>query len=188
MTIESSSNSANQNPETLKEEGLALFRQGARDEALVVFESAAQAYSLEGDKEGEAEMYNNMGVIYRLKREWPSALEALNKASNGFLAAEDDVRRAQVLGNVGDLNASRREYDAAARAYSESSELFASEKEGDMQGQVLRAFSLMRLRQRRMIESVDLMAMSISVRTRPSIAQRLFYYLLQIARRLFGTS
>ncbi len=177
----------NQSPDSMKEEGLDLFRRGARDEALSVFAKAAEAYSLEGDAAGEAEMLNNMGVIYRLNRDWSAALNALNDAEVGFREAGDDRRRAQVMGNTGDLCASMRTYDDAAGYYSEASELLASAGEGDMQGQVLRAFSLMRMRQRRWIEAIDLMASSINVRNHPSFAQRLLHVLLQFARKLLGT-
>lgn len=178
---------SNQSPDSLKEEGLDLFRRGARDEALSVFGKAAEAYSQEGNTTGEAEMRNNMGVIYRLKRDWPAALNALNGAEAGFREVGDSRRRAQVLGNSGDLSASMRNYEDAAGYYSEASKLFASTGEGDMQGQVLRAFSLMRMRQRRWIEAIDLMAMSISVRNHPSFAQRLLHGLLQFTRKLLGT-
>jgi tetratricopeptide (TPR) repeat protein len=177
----------NQSPTALKEEGLDLFHRGERDEALDVFEKAAQAYAGEGDKAGEAEMRNNMGVIYRFKREWPQALDALRDAETGFREAGDRKRQGQVMGNTGDLCASMRKYDEAAKAYSESSELLAAEGEGDLQGQVLRAYSLMRLRQRRWIEAIDLMAFSIDVRDHPSVSQRLLSYLLQFARKLLGT-
>jgi tetratricopeptide (TPR) repeat protein len=177
----------NLSPESIKEEGLDHFRQGARDEALSAFAKAAEAYSLEGDAAREAEMRNNMGVIYRLNRDWPAALIAFDAAEDGFQEAGDDRRRAQVIGNTGDLCASMRNYEDAAGHYSEASELLASAGEGDMQGQVLRAYSLMRLRQRRWIEAIDLMALSINVRNHPSFAQRLLQVLLQFARKLLGT-
>jgi tetratricopeptide (TPR) repeat protein len=187
MTADSEYSPADLNPDFLKEEGLTHFKQGARDEAISSFERAAEAYSIAGDSAGNAEMYNNIGVVYRLQRKWSDAIEALTQAEAGFKTAGDDLRRAQVLGNLGDLSASMRKNEDAARYYSESSELFSIVGEGDMQGQVLRAFSLMRLKQRKWIESIDLMAMSVEVRKHPSPGQRMFYYLLQFARKLLGT-
>jgi tetratricopeptide (TPR) repeat protein len=187
MTPESSNSSAELNPDLLKEEGLDLFQKGARDEALSVFEQAANAFSLAGDRAGEAEMYNNIGVIYRLQKKWSESIEALVRAETGFKEAGDDLRRAQVLGNLGDLSSSMGQHEDAARYYSESSELFSSVGEGDLQGQVLRAFSLMRLKQRRWIESIDLMSLSVEVRAHPSTGQKMLYYLLQIARKLLRT-
>lgn len=187
MNSDSAVTQDNLGPDSMKEEGLDLFRRGARDEALSTFAKAAEAYSLEGDAAGEAEMRNNMGVIYRLNRDWPAALNALNSAEDGFREAGNDKRRAQVMGNTGDLCASMRNYEDAAGYYSEASELLASTGEGDLQGQVLRAYSLMRMRQRRWIEAIDLMALSISARNHPSFAQRLLNVLLQFARKLLGT-
>ena len=187
MNAEQSEPMESISPDSLKEEGLRLFNQGDREGALAAFEKAAQAYHDGDDAAGEAEMNNNVGVIYRFKRDWPAALEALQRAEAGFKEAGDRKRQGQVMGNMGDLNASMGEYETAARSYSRSSELLAAAGEGDLQGQVLRAYSLMRLRQRRWIEAIDLMALSIDVRKRPSFGQRIFYQLLQFARRLLGT-
>ncbi|MFN2190338.1 MAG: hypothetical protein ACK2T3_16370, partial [Candidatus Promineifilaceae bacterium] len=96
-------------------------------------------------------------------------------------------RQGQVLGNLGDLDASMGYQEKAAISYSHSSELLSKAGEGDLQGAVLRAYSLMRLRQRRWIEAIDLMALSIEVRKNPSFFQKIFYYLLQFVRRLLGT-
>jgi tetratricopeptide (TPR) repeat protein len=177
----------NPSPDSLKEEGLDLFRRGDRDQALSVFDQAADAYAREDDAAGEAEMRNNMGVIYRLNRNWEAALKALSKAETGFREAGDDKRRGQVMGNTGDLYASMHNYDDAAGYYSEASEILAGAGEGDLQGEVLRAYSLMRLRQRRWIEAIDLMSLSISVRNHPSFGQRMLRVLLQFARKLLGT-
>ena len=187
MNAEESPSNEYHSPDELKEQGLELFRKGDRDGALTKFDQAAEAYLTDGNHAGAAEMRNNIGVIYRLNRNWPAALEALKEADAGFQEVGDNKRRAQVLGNTGDLSASMRDYESAASYYSESSELFAAEGEGDLQGQTLRAFSLMRMRQRRWIEAIDLMAVSIEVRTHPSVGQRLLYYLLQFGRRLLGT-
>jgi tetratricopeptide (TPR) repeat protein len=174
-------------PDSMKEEGLRLFNQGDRDGAVAVFTEAAQAYQDIGDKAGEAEMHNNLGVIYRLNRNWLAALEELQAAEKDFEEAGDLKRQGQVLGNLGDLDASMGYQEKAAISYSHSSELLAKAGEGDLQGAVLRAYSLMRLRQRRWIEAIDLMALSIEVRKNPSFFQKIFYYLLQFVRRLLGT-
>jgi tetratricopeptide (TPR) repeat protein len=188
MKTESSSEPSGQNPDALKDAGLAQFKQGERDEALSTFEKAAAAYSRVGNTAGEAEMQNNIGVIYRMKRDWAGAISALKQAEAGFAAIDDDMRQAQVLGNIGDLYAATHDYHEAAKYYSDSSELFASIGRVRMQADVLRAFSLMRLRQRRWNESIDLMALSIEVRPDASIAHRILYLLLQSARKLLRSA
>lgn len=188
MNNDSNSELPGQDPDALKEAGLLQFRRGDREEALSTFEKAAAAYSGVGDSAGEAEMHNNIGVIYRMKRDWPAAIHALKKAEAGFAAIDDDLHQAQVSGNMGDLYAATHDYDEAANYYSDSSELFASIGRGRMQADVLRAFSLMRLRQRRWIESIDLMALSINVRPDPSLAHRILYLLLQSARKLLRSA
>ena len=89
----------------LKEAGLALFRQGQRQEAIARFEEAAASYAAAGDKTGEGEALNNIGVIRRLERDWPAAQEAFQRAQTLFAETGDQARQAQVTGNLGDLYA-----------------------------------------------------------------------------------
>lgn len=170
--------------DVLKEEGLALFSKGEPIGALARFEEAAEAYGVAGDAAGKAEMYNNIGVIYRLRRDWPAALSALSQAEKGFAELNDAQRRAQVLGNLGDVYASSGERDRAARYYSDSAELFAAVGDGDKQAQVLRAYSLMRLRQRQWLEAMDLMAKSLDARPRKNLFQHLFHRAIRFALKL----
>lgn len=172
------------NPDALKEEGLALFSKGEPIGAMVRFEKAAEAYGAAGDAAGQAEMYNNIGVIYRLRRDWPAAVSALGQAEKGFAELNDDQRRAQVLGNLGDVYASSGERDLAVRYYGDSVELFAVVGDGDKQSQVLRAYSLMRLRQRQWLEAMELMAKSLEARPRKNLFQHLFYRAIRFALKL----
>lgn len=171
-------------PKTLKEEGLALYREGARKEALKRFEMAADAYALEGDAAGEAEMRNNMGVVFRSQRNWPAAVGALEQAEAGFAELGDDGQRAQVLGNLGDVYASNGERHKAAVQYGRSAELLAAVGDYERQSQILRAMSLMRLRQRHWIAAMDLMAQSLQVRPTRNILQWLFYIMLRFTLNL----
>ena len=109
------------NPKILKEEGMAFFKQGARDEALVHFQKAAEGFGEQEDYLNQAEMFNNIGVIYRVNRQWQPAEDALLKAETAFAELGDDVKRAQVLGNLGDLNVRRKEFERAKNYYSASS-------------------------------------------------------------------
>jgi tetratricopeptide (TPR) repeat protein len=170
--------------EYLKEDGLRLFQQGARAEALERFEMAAAAYSQQGDAAGQAEMRNNIGVLYRSQRNWPAALNSLRQAEEGFASLGADGRRAQVLGNLGDVYASKGDRVQAAREYSRAAELLAAVGDYERQSLVLRAMSLMRLRQRRWMEAIDLMAQSLRVRRRRNFLQWLFYIMLRFAIRL----
>lgn len=172
-------------PDDLKEKGLSLVREGQLDEALACFEAAAEAHAADSNKAGQAEMHNNIGVIYRMQRNWTAAEESLLRAESGFRALDDNLRRAQVLGNLGDVYASKHENTAAARYYSDASEQFAKVGDGEQQYRVLRTFSIMRIRQRNWQEAIDLMSRALEARPRRSFIQQLTYPLLRLARRLW---
>jgi tetratricopeptide (TPR) repeat protein len=170
----------------LKEEGLALFRQGRRADAISRFEEAAASYAGAGDSVGEGEALNNLGVIRRLEREWGAAEEAFRRAATLFQEAGDRVREGQVLGNIGDLYAYQGKGDEAGSYYSDAAEIMASAGDREKQAQLLRALSLLRLRQRRMVEAIDLMGQSLDVRPQLSLPNRLFRSLIHFLLRVMG--
>ena len=174
------------NPQQLKEQGQALFQRGVYDEALAVFEQAAAEFAGQDDAVGQGEMLNNMGVIYRVKREWDTAVTTLNQAQSLFQQAGDVNRQAQTLGNLADLYAARKRPDDAARSYSQAAALFAQTGDGDKQSQVLRALSLLRLRQGRWLEAMMRMEESLTAVPRLGPGRWFFRWLLRFALGLFG--
>ncbi len=174
------------NPKILKEEGMARFKQGARDEALVHFQKAAEGFGEQEDYLNQAEMFNNIGVIYRVNRQWQPAEDALLKAETAFAELGDDVKRAQVLGNLGDLNVRRKEFERAENYYSTSSELFASTGTYDMQADVLRALCILHIKRRNWWEAVDSLNNSLKARPKPSVLQRLLSWFLRFALRILS--
>jgi tetratricopeptide (TPR) repeat protein len=172
--------------DTLKEEGLNLFRRGMHDEALAKFEAAAASYAEDEDALGQGEMLNNIGVVQRVRQNWPAAEAAFHEALSKFEEAGDDNRRAQVLGNLGDLHAFQGEREEAAKHYSDGAELMAKTGDRQKQAQLLRALSLLRLRQRRVVEALFLMEESLSTRPRLNPFQRFFRFLLRLALKLAG--
>lgn len=171
-------------PEAIKEEGLRFFNEGNRKQALALFQDAAEAFAAEGDVLNQAEMFNNMGVIYRMDRKWQKAEDSLMKAKSLFSELRDDVRLAQVLGNLGDLKARQRKFGEAEQFYSESSVLLKASGQYQKQADVLRALSIMQIRQRSWWAAVDTLNKSLKVRPHPSLLQRLLSAFLGLALRL----
>jgi tetratricopeptide (TPR) repeat protein len=172
----------------LKEAGLVLFRQGQRREAIERFEEAAASYAEAGDKVGEGEAYNNIGVIRRVEREWEQAAAAFARAATLFQEAGDRVREGQVLGNLGDLHAYQGEREETGRYYSDAAAIMAEAGDPEKQAQLLRALSLLRLRQRRVVEAIMLMGQSLEVRPHLSLPQRLFRGLINFMLSVMGRS
>jgi tetratricopeptide (TPR) repeat protein len=174
----------------LKQQGLMQFRHRSYGEAVATFGAAADAYAQAGEEAKRLEMLNNIGVTERMQRQWGASLQSLEQARQGFAALEQRVQEAQVLANIGDVYADQRDREQAARYYSDSAAQFAgaavSSEERWMHSQVLRALSLLRLRQRRWIEAMDLMRQSLEARPRLGPHGWLFRAMLRLVFRLFG--
>jgi tetratricopeptide (TPR) repeat protein len=170
----------------LKAQGLALFQQGKKDEALAVFETAVTAYTHEGNEDGRAEMLNNIGVIQRVKGNPQAAITAFIEAGEIFSQRGDTDRQAQTLANLADLYAFTKHQEEAARCYSEATALFAQINQREKQSQVLRTYSLMRLRQGQWLEAMMRMEESLSVKTHLGPFRWLYRGLLRFALRLIG--
>lgn len=172
--------------EQLKAQGLQLFQQKQLDEALQVFETAANAYTNEHNDNGRAEMLNNIGVIQRMKGKPQAAITTLTEAGALFAQLGDTDKEAQTLGNLADIYAMSRQQDDAARCYSQAAALFAKIGARDKQSQVLRAYSLMRLRQGQWLDAMMRMEESLSVKPRLGLFRWLYRGMLRFALGLFG--
>ena len=173
-------------PESLKDEGLRQFQRGDYDAALATFDTAVSAFAAADNPTGQAEMYNNIGVIHRLRGHHEDALRAFDNAQTCCAATNDDNRRAQVLGNMGDLYKDQGDREQAARCYSDAAALFAQTGDRDKQSQVLRAFSLMRMRQGKWYEAMLRMKESLTVKPNRGLFGGMFLAMLRFALKLFG--
>ncbi|MCL4262007.1 MAG: tetratricopeptide repeat protein [Anaerolineae bacterium] len=170
----------------LKAQGLALFQEGKKNEALIVFETAVAAYTQEGNEDGRAEMLNNIGVIQRVKGNNQAAIAALSEAGEIFSQLGNTDKQAQTLANLADLYAFNKQQDQAARCYSEAAALFAQLNQRDKQSQVLRTYSLMRLKQGQWLEAMLRMEESLSIKPRPGPLRWFYRALLRFALGLMG--
>lgn len=174
--------------ENLKEEGLRKFQRGDYDGALTTFATAVTAYAATNNHTGQAEMYNNIGVIHRLRGQHEPALQAFQNAQTHCVAVGDDNRRAQILGNLGDLYNAQGDRDKAARSYSDAAALFAQTNDRHKQSQVLRALSLMRIRQGQWVEAMMRMEESLTVNPHRGFFGGIFLGLTRFALKLFGVN
>jgi tetratricopeptide (TPR) repeat protein len=175
----------------LKQQGLALFAKGDYKAAFAAFEAAADAYGEADDLFGQAEMLNNLGVLYRMRRDWMAALKHLTEARTIFADIENVYFEAQVWANLGDLHANQKQLDKAAMAYSQASALFGQLPNPDEDlrwkwGQALRAMSLIRLRQRRIMQAIAVMEQSLNARGSLDPFAWLFRAMLRLALQLMG--
>ncbi|PID87228.1 MAG: hypothetical protein CSA11_06880 [Chloroflexi bacterium] len=173
-------------PDGLKEEGLQQFQRGELDNAVATFETAVSAYAAAQNPVGQAEMLNNIGVIQRMKGNNEEALAALSTADTLCQQAEDINRRGQILGNLGDLYVNLKNQEAAAQYYSDAAELFAQCGDPQKQSRVLKALSLMRLRQGQWLPAIMHMESSLIVKPRRGLFDSIFLGMIRFASNLLG--
>jgi tetratricopeptide (TPR) repeat protein len=172
--------------EEAKAAGLRYFQQKQHKAALEQFAIAEKAFAATGNGHGRAEMLNNIGVIYRMQRRYVDAQGVLETAVALFAAAGDSVRQGMTLGNIGDLLAAQKKREEAARAYSDAAELFARANAPVGQSRVLRALSLLRLRQGQFLAAMVHMEQSLRVKPRRGPLGWLFLQMLRLALGILG--
>lgn len=172
--------------DAFKEQGLQHFRQKSYEAAVAAFETAVSHYAAQNEIDNQAEMLNNIGVIKRLQKKHEAAAAALVQAADLFAQAGDKRRQGQAIGNLGDVFAAQRDRLAAARSYSEAAALLAQAQAPAEHSQVLRALSLLYLRQGRWFDAIYQMNDSLRIKPRKGVGEWLLSGLLRLAVRLIG--
>ncbi len=170
----------------LKDIGLKQFQQGQYAQAVETFTTAVSAYGDIGDENGRAEMLNNIGVTQRTRKKNQEAIAAFNKALTIFQEQEDLHKLAQTQANLADLYQFSKKQDDAAKYYSEAAATFSQLGDKQKQSQVLRAYSLMRMRQGQWVEALMRMEESLSVKPRLGPLRWIFRGVLRFALGLMG--
>ncbi len=173
-------------PQTLQEEGLRHYQQGALDEAIACFSKAHSLYLERGDRHSAAKVLNNLGVIYYQQRRWSEAAEALEEAHQTFVAVKDENGQAQALGNLGSLYRAGGQLEKAAQRFKDAISLFHRLGDGQAESVTWRALSAVRLRQRRWLEAILAYDSSLTCLKRLSLGQHLLHLLLALPLRLFS--
>ena len=164
--------------------GLRLFQQGKLPEAAAQLQAAAAAYASEPLHRYET--LNDLGVVYRVQRNWAAAAAALEEAAAGFALAGDVGRQGVALANKGDVYAAQRQRQQAEACYSQAAALLAQAGDRVRQSQTLRAWSLHHLRWGHWWAAITLMEQSLSLRRRLGVGGWLLRGLLRLALRLLS--
>lgn len=170
--------------EDIKSEGIRLFQKGDLEAALVQFKTAVAQSQQENDSLAEAQLQNNIGVVYRFQKNYPAAQIALEQAISLYKSHQDVKGLGQAYGNMGDLLARQRKKEEAAHYYILSANTLEDAQAYFEQSQVLRALSLHYLRQGRWIESMIRMEESLTQKPRLGIKGWVWQKVLRFALRL----
>ncbi len=172
--------------QALKAEGLRLFDEGLYEEAATMFGQAREMFAAEGDEIEVAEMVNNLGMIYRMQREWDEAIVTLDEARAAFAHLGDHNREAQTLGNLGGLYASRGERDKAQQCLRQAADIFAELGDVQRQGETLQALGVQMWKTGD--RSAGLAAFETGLQTlqKPTVSQKALRGLFSFRNRLLG--
>jgi tetratricopeptide (TPR) repeat protein len=129
----------------LHNEGVALFRKGEPEAALEKLQ-AALSYA-ENNPHQQAEIFNDLGVVYRELEDYEMAHDALDQALEQFSALSDQKGQAQTWGNRGAILEAEEEYEDAVAAYKRSAKMLEGIGEDEMAMYVWQAISRLRTSQ-----------------------------------------
>lgn len=172
--------------DALKAAGMEAVQRKAWDTAVEKFDAARQLFAAEGNKAGEAEMWNNLGVVYRRQYYHDEAHNASENAIQLFKQLNLKREQGQALGNLADLYVAKKQPKQVVASYLQSEQLLKEAKAHDERSQILRALSLYQLRRGHWLESIRWMEGSLSAKPRIGPSDWLFRMLLRFALNLLG--
>lgn len=111
----------------LYEHGYKQVDRGELKEALITFDRALQKVRFEGDRQLEAVILNEIGIVYRHLGNYPQAGHFLNEALTISQNINDRQGISQTLMNLGALYYSQANYPAALDIYQQAMEVLPAE-------------------------------------------------------------
>jgi len=165
---------------SLKEQGIRMFRFGEYEEATEIFQDAYALYEELGDDRGRAEMLNNLGAVHTQEEQWDKATQAFNDAMAAFESLEDLDGQAQTLGNLGTMYRYRGDTEAAVQHLKQAADLFHETGDRGKEAATLRLLSRIRLGQARWLEALHFYDLGLACAQPPGIKERLLRRLLQV--------
>jgi len=148
--------------ESLKEEGLRLYRQGDYEAAASVFMEAESLFAEAGDLRGQGESLNNLGVLHLRAQRWEEAEKAFEGAKERFISAEDKIGLAQAFGNLGELFRRRGQREEAVDSLKEAANLLREAGEQEKAAKTLELICRIRLEERRWLEALHFYDLSLA--------------------------
>jgi tetratricopeptide (TPR) repeat protein len=166
-------------PDQIAEQGKQAFINKDFDEAIKLFNQAAEGYVLSHEALMTAEMQNNMSVaLLQAGRPQESLTAALN-TDQVFADAKDLKRQGMALGNQAAALEALKRYDEAIEKYDLAAQLFSQIGEGDLRALVMKSSAAIKLKTGRVTDSAFKMMGSLDAKDHPSIFERILKFFLR---------
>ncbi len=173
-----------QSVKKLHEQGIKLFRQGKLDEAL---DKLNEAVVVAGDDTRRiAEIYNDLGVVYRQQEDFTAAHQALDEAMERFGALADEKGQAQVWGNRAAVYEAEGLLEEAVETYKQSAQMLETVGESEMAMYVWQAVSRLRLKQKQYIAAIGAYEEGVDNMPDKSFKKKVLSRLLRAPGSLLG--
>lgn len=168
----------------LHEAGVSLFRSGQTEEAL---QKLTEALALAPDNSRrQAEIYNDLGVVWRELEDYEAAHQALDQAMDIFTALDDKKGQAQTWGNRGALLEAEEMLEEAVEAYKQSAAMLQELGESEMAMYVWQAISRLRTRQGQYIAAIGAYEEGVDNMPKGSFKRKVLEKLLKAPGALLG--
>jgi tetratricopeptide (TPR) repeat protein len=170
----------------LHEAGVALFRKGKAEAALEKLMQAADAAAL--DSRRRAEIFNDLGVVYRDLKDYEAAHQSLDEAMQMFEAMADEKGQAQTLGNRGAVLEAEGDLNAAVEVYKQSAQMLEAQGEADMAMYVWQAVSRLRAKQGQYIAAIGAYEEGVENLPKNSLKRKVLERILKTPGSLLGNA
>jgi tetratricopeptide (TPR) repeat protein len=169
------------------ERGIDAYRAGDYDAALETLTQARALYVEAGDRNGESEVLNDLGVVCIQLDEWDDAGQFLGEALAIRQELQNRSGQGITLGNLGMLYDRQGEEEKAAEAYEQAIAIFRELGERGNEKAVLKQLSRLKLKKRRVLEALGDYREGLEGEETPTGAQQLARRLFRLMGRLTGT-
>lgn len=173
--------------ESLKEEGIKLFRFGEYEDAAACFDEAHGLYVELDNPRGQGEMLNNLGAIHTQEGRWEQAVEAFSKAETIFESLDDKDGQAQTLGNQGTMYRHQGDKETSVEHLKKAANLFHETGDWKNEATTLRVISRIRLGQARWFEALHFYDLSLACIEPPGLKERTLRRLVQIPLNMLSS-
>ncbi len=159
------------------QEGVKLFQAGNYEEAVQQLELALENESEAGH---QAEIYNDLGVIYKELDDFDAASHAFDEAMSRFVQLADKKGQGQTLGNRAAAYQSAGEFDLAVDTYKQAAALLEEAGENEMAMYVWQAISRVRMKQGQYIAAIGAYEEGVENMPKHSVKRKMLQKLLKV--------
>ncbi|MBM3124016.1 MAG: hypothetical protein FJZ87_02970 [Chloroflexi bacterium] len=169
-------------PAQLAERGKRAFEEQEFEKAAMLFQQAADGFTLGRNGLLAAEMRNSLSVALLKMNRPQEALDAALGTDSIFAGAADLGRQAMALGNQAAALESLHRLDEALGKYEQSAKLFGRTGDGEMRSLVMKSAAAIQLKTGRVSESAFKMMGALDATDKPTWLERILKFLLRFIK------